>query len=377
MSRRIYFHIGAPKSGTTYLQSLLWLNREELRERGLLFPGHRPFDQNRASLAVRGDRRDGSGGAVWQRFVQRAREFDGDVMLSNEWYVEATAEQIRGAVDDMATAGEVHVVFTARDLVAQIPAGWQETLKLGTGLSLDGFVERLDDASQQWCWRSLDAAEALEDWAAVVPAERIHVVTVPRSTAEPDLLWRRFLSVPGVDAAGLRTDLATANESLGVEAARLLQEFGPALLAAVDPDNSPWQEPYDWLRNYIAHEVLVPLGGRRIGVGDALGERLRARSAAMVDRLLTAGYDLVGDTADLLDGKPRADSVHPDDVPAEAVLERAEVLTARLLADLRAERKKTRALEGDEAPDAAQRVAGLLPEGAKSVARRLRRKMSR
>ena len=36
MARRTFVHIGTPKSGTTYLQSLWWHNREDLAARGLL-----------------------------------------------------------------------------------------------------------------------------------------------------------------------------------------------------------------------------------------------------------------------------------------------------------------------------------------------------
>ena len=53
MARRVYLHVGTPKSGTKYLQSLLHANRDTLRGRGVLYPGHRPFDQILASLDVR------------------------------------------------------------------------------------------------------------------------------------------------------------------------------------------------------------------------------------------------------------------------------------------------------------------------------------
>jgi hypothetical protein len=341
VAQRVFLHVGAPKSGTTYLQSLLWANRELLRDRGLLFPGARPFDQNRASIEVRAGRHLRGDSEVWARFVRRADSFDGDLVLSNEWYVEATPEQVEGAVRDLG-ADRVHVLFTARDPVAQVPAGWQEELKLGSGGSIDAFVAGLDDPARKWSWGVLDAATALERWAAVVPAERIHVVTVPRGGADPELLWRRFLGVLGADAAGTGTSVAARNESLGVESARLLQEIGPQLLAATDPDRTPWNERYKWLRNRIAHEILVPLGGRTIGLHDDLLALLRERARQGVDGIRAAGYDLVGDPADLLDGEARPGSVHPDDVPSEDVLRRAGELSAALLRQLRG------AASGDE-----------------------------
>ena len=39
MAERVLLHIGAPKAGTTFLQTILWKNRESLGAQGLLVPG--------------------------------------------------------------------------------------------------------------------------------------------------------------------------------------------------------------------------------------------------------------------------------------------------------------------------------------------------
>ena len=39
MARRVYVHVGLPKTGTTYLQHMLWESREALAADGVLFPG--------------------------------------------------------------------------------------------------------------------------------------------------------------------------------------------------------------------------------------------------------------------------------------------------------------------------------------------------
>src|ERR1700754_1132007 len=35
----VYLHIGAPKSGTTFIQNVLWRNKEVLAEQGVVLPG--------------------------------------------------------------------------------------------------------------------------------------------------------------------------------------------------------------------------------------------------------------------------------------------------------------------------------------------------
>ena len=53
MARRAFVHIGTPKSGTTYLQSLWWQHRDALAERGLLLPGGDADVQFHAAAVVR------------------------------------------------------------------------------------------------------------------------------------------------------------------------------------------------------------------------------------------------------------------------------------------------------------------------------------
>lgn len=332
MANRVFLHVGAPKSGTTYLQTVLWANRELLRRRGVLLPGDRPFDHNRASMAVRKGRLDRSD--VWGRFVEQSRRWKGDVVISHEWFVAATPERARQALRSLE--GEsVHVVFTARDFVRQVPAGWQESLKLGFGWSLEEFVQGLETGRNRWSWRALDPAVGLPPWTVGLPPEHVHVVTVPAERGDQGLLWRRFAQACSFDPEGADTGAAQANESLGAESARWLQRIGPALREAVGADQGSWQVQYDWIRNTVSHDMLVPLGGSRIGVPEDLATALRERGRATADALTAAGYDLVGRLTDLTEGGPEPTRRSPADVGEAELLAPAAALTAALLARLK------------------------------------------
>lgn len=338
MNPRVVLHIGAPKSGTTYLQSVIWGSKNRLERHGVLVPGRRRFDHTKAAGAVCSERpasvRPGSRYALWERFVGQAREWQGTTLLSDEWFVSATADQARRALADLAGC-EVHVVFTARDFARQVPAAWQEELKLGNASSLEEFAAGLDAPGTKWSWDTLDAAEVLPRWAGTLPADRVHVVTVPPGRAEPDLLWRRFAVACGFDPAWGDTDVTDANESLGVEAARFLQEVGPALREAVGADHTHWTEQYKWLRRYVGHEVLVPLGGGRIGLDPDTMRRLRERTARTEQLLRDSGWDLQGDLADLSAAQPGGRS--PSSVTAEEMLAVAVQAMPKMLARLREE----------------------------------------
>ena len=43
--RRVVVHVGTPKTGTSYVQDVLFLNRETLAEQGILYPADR-FDEH-------------------------------------------------------------------------------------------------------------------------------------------------------------------------------------------------------------------------------------------------------------------------------------------------------------------------------------------
>ena len=52
-SRRLYLHVGCPKTGTTYLQDTFWESRKALATAGLHLPLRSVKDHFYVSLAVR------------------------------------------------------------------------------------------------------------------------------------------------------------------------------------------------------------------------------------------------------------------------------------------------------------------------------------
>jgi len=257
-------------------------------------------------------------------------------------------------------------VFTARDFLGIAPAAWQERLKLGHASTLGEFIPTLDAPDERWSWWTLDPAEVLSRWGASLPPERVHVVTLPPSGSEPNLLWERFSGACGIPADVCDLSRTTANESLGAESAGLLERIGPRLRDAVDADTAPWTEQYRWLRRYVGHRLLVPRGGSKIALRDDDVARLRLRSGDSIDRLKTAGYDVVGDLSDLVAARIPASAVHPDDVSDTDLLDVASDVVVDLLRRARdeshradqAERDRDHAVkEGERAVRRAEREA--------------------
>lgn len=338
MAHRVFVHIGAPKSGTTYLQSVLWNNRALLAESGLLMPGERIFDHELAVTAARHPEprnpHQRRAGATWRRLRDAIAEFDGEAVLSNEWFVWLTRPQAQRFLDELAPA-EVHVVFTARSFVHQLPAAWQERLKLGVAHSFDEFLATLDQDDDRWTWAALDPAIALPRWVDPLPPEQIHVITVPPHGQDRGLLWRRMATTLGIDPDAYDTTRTDPNESLGAETARLLQSLGPTLRSAIDADNVKWTEQYRWLRRYVGHQLLVPRGGTRIRVSDADRSTLHARAVRTAESIKSAGYHVEGDLEDLVTADVPAGSRTPESVTDAEQLDAATALIGDLLRDVR------------------------------------------
>ncbi|MQW75694.1 hypothetical protein GHK92_07405 [Nocardioides sp. dk4132] len=334
MARRVFFHVGVPKSGTTFLQTTMWNNRDQLRAQGFLYPGRRRMDHYHASQVVRGASPSalGENGASWERIVRELAAWSGDGVVSHEFFSMATARQARAAVEALAPA-EVHVVVTARDYVRQFPAVWQEALKMDSTDSLDEFMRRAfaHDLPGAWSWNSQDVPAILRAWSSAVPVERVHVVTVPPPGAPRDLLWRRWCEVTGIDDGDFDMEQVFDNQSLGAVQAALLHRLKPHL-------TGPLQErpvQHRWVRQYFGHEVLGPQRGERFGLRDEDALRLRRRSRRMVRAIKEAGYPVVGDLRDLIPPAEQPARPHPDDVTDAEMLDAAVVAIEQMIRDVR------------------------------------------
>ncbi|GAB2467054.1 hypothetical protein GCM10027063_04560 [Promicromonospora xylanilytica] len=344
MTQRVVFHIGAPKTGTTFLQQVLFANKARLEEHGVLVPGEAWGVHAGAAAGLR----QGPGGRrhiEWRRLLTTLRDWPGDTaIVSCEWFPMATVEQTAEALEQLQEIGELHVVATARDLVDQVPGAWQEFLKLGHTSSIDEFAATMDQSGVRWCWDVLDIAEALERWGAGLPPEQVHVVTLPPRGAPPGTLWNRFATACGIDPSWCSTDVKFARESISVEAARLLQLAGPQLRAAVQTDSGKWNEAYVWIQRYLSHDMLLNFSGSKITMSGEQIEAVRARSERSIERLRERGYDLVGDFADLTSSVLPQGARHPDTVTDAEVFTLAAELIPALLDRLPEERRTPIAL---------------------------------
>ena len=376
MARRVFLHIGVPKSGTTFLQTSMWRNRPALQAQGFLYPGRERMDHYHASREVRGvsPARMGEYAGVWDRLVERLGAWEGDGLISHEFLSMASPKQARAAVRALAPA-RVHIVVTARDYLRQLPAVWQEDLKMHSQESFDEFVERMlgpDSAGPgyplrgAWGWRSQDVPAVLRRWGGGVRPSRVHVITVPRPGAPRGVLWERWAQVLGIDDRDFDLTAAVPNESLGAPQAALLQRVKPRLT----PPLGDGVAQHRWVRQYFAHEVLVPQRGERVVVRDSHVAAVRERSLQAVESLRRARYAVCGDLAELVPDSGAPNGGHPEDVAPEELLDVAARAIDQMIHDVRA-----LTLERNEWRAQAERRRPVLGRAAGKVASAVRRRV--
>lgn len=334
MSRRVFLHIGLPKTGTSYLQTIVWSHRRQLREAGLLVPGRERRDHLWASMVVREDpkvaRRGPKAPESWQVIRDEVARWDGDALVSHEFFAAAGPDQARRMIEALAPA-EVHLVLTAREPLGLFTSSWQESLKnRGTTRIEDYGRHESPDPGAIWNWRTLDIGLVLGRWAEHVPAERVHILTPPGRDEPRDALWQRFATLLGVDPALAGDADPFPNTSMGVVEAETLRRINEHL----DGFGSAFDRGV-WIRSFLADERLVPRAGDRFWPGEDQQEDCRRRGREAVDLIRSRGFEVIGDLEALLVPEELAGRRHPSSVTDAEVAEVAVALSAQLLGDLK------------------------------------------
>ena len=224
----VCLHIGAMKSGTTFLQRVLTRNKRLLLRRGCLFPGQRWSDQVMAVDDVKGGpargRQPPSG--AWDALVQEVLAFRGDTAVISMEALSladaATAHRVTSSFPDR----EVRVILTARDLGRVVPAQWQESVKNGASVGFGRYLalisapgaRRLPKARPFWATQ--DLPRILRTWQSLVRGENLVLVTVPPTSAPSHTLWDRFSEAARLPTVSVDLDVRR-NRSLGAHSVEL------------------------------------------------------------------------------------------------------------------------------------------------------------
>ncbi|MDQ3164948.1 MAG: hypothetical protein M3Q17_02125 [Actinomycetota bacterium] len=310
-TQQVFLHIGLHKSGTTYLQQLMRMNRSALAAQGLHVPGGRG-EPNRtfAVYDLFGRRPRGSGDdritGQWDAMTRALMDTEAPrALLSEEALSLASVAQARKAVRSFPDC-DVRVVVTVRDLARVALSAWQEDVKTDETWTWRTYADALADpgaratSPARGFWLRQDVPAVLDVWAAVLPADRIHVVTVPPPGAEAAELTRRFSRVVEFDAAGLDTEVDWGNTSMGAAGTEVLRRANEHLHRRLNQ-----RQYHDVVETTLAPLLAEAAGSERLRLPEVDAGWVSREADRMVASVREAAYPVVGDLGDLV---PRPDS---------------------------------------------------------------------
>lgn len=358
MAKTLVLHIGAMKSGTSFIQNVLDNHRTPLAEHGILWACPRWRGQ---VLAVRelaeygGDKQPPMPeGGYWQRMVDQINAHPGTAIVSMEFLAPRRLQKIQ-LIQEAFAGTDLQVVLTARDLARSIPAMWTESMQNRGVRTWEEFLDavRRRDMSQKpgrWFWNHQDLAAICERWAGAVGRDHFTLITVPPKGAPPSLLWDRFAQVAGIPAGLCSVDTARSNPGIDAASAMVLRALNERL---ADAGIERWQ--YERLvKSGLAKQGLVRRGRDSVPLG--LDERwVRKASRDDLGRLRALGLRVVGDIAEL-EAQP-VPGVHTRKVSTEQQLDAALDGLTWLIGTMR---QRIEPEPGDEGELAESEVSGEL-----------------
>lgn len=346
----VYLQVGAASGAMTEIQRTLWAHRTPLQKAGLLYARGYPMEDVHASASLRRDeailRAMPRAIGAWERVAARARDWAGHSVISHGSLALASDEHLNDAARSLRPA-EMHVVYTAMDLLSQVYAQWHQLLISGAHQSFGGFVDTLmrnaDDSGTDPSGSVLDPEGVLARWSAVVPAERIHVIVTATATATHRYSspWPLFCRVVGLDASlasSLRPIPVTWLEQGDAE---ILRRVNSALAGRL-------QRPaYDRaVRGVFTGTVLrtSPRVMHPPRLSTDVLSRLAARADRTVSSLSAAGYHIVGDLDDLRPA-PYGDEEPATVTEPDVSLDRVLKVNAQLIERMRDARSRSERAE--------------------------------
>lgn len=309
----VYVHVGLPKTGTTHLQDRLWVNRDlALEQADLLYPGITMEDHFHAAAHLQPERyldwATPERAGAWPRMLAQMKAWPGKSVISHELYANAKPEHIAKLLDDLAFADEVHVILTVRDLARQLPSVWQENVKNQRPASFDDFLASVaryrdaDPVSDGWVeepfWEFQDYPAVVRKWSAMLPPERIHLVTVPApgTAAGGDGLWERFCAVLDVDPATMPKTGERHNSSLSAAQTEFLRRLN----GRIQPKDIDWWR-YEWIvkRRFIGDALRNTGSGKPLGLTADQRVWAAGESEKLIDAVRDSHCSITGTLDDL------------------------------------------------------------------------------
>jgi hypothetical protein len=296
----VHLHIGAFKTGTSFIQAVLMNGREQLADLGVLWPG---ADWQSVVQGVQG-LRDNRKVPIekWTDLVSEIDQWRGDSSIISMEFLSLLSDEQIGTCISSLQKHRVRVILTVRDLGRQIPAQWQESVQNSSSWKYRDYVEGLTSMAPatnrygRHFWGKQDFAAILKPWTKLLPAEDVVVVTVPPSGAPKGLLWERFCQSVGIPPENFDATIR-ANESLGAASAEVMR-----YVSAAAEDSKISDATKRNLKKVVSKDILAAHKSQEptLLLPAEFHEWTTKRSRQMIEELQALHPTVIGDLEDLM-----------------------------------------------------------------------------
>jgi len=223
-------HIGAPKCGSTALQSAFYQNRDALQSEGVTYIGESSHWISAAkAVAEVSDRISGKNPPIseWERLVKKVNAVtSGTALISSEWFSAASEASVQRIVRDL-DANRLHAVLVIRPLTSTLPSAWQQGLKLGGKQALSEWLDTVlihpEDPRSKRVWSKHRYDQIAERWITALGRERVTVVVADES--DPTYIFMALSQILGLRQGSLSAPPKRTNPSLSAFEADALAEL--------------------------------------------------------------------------------------------------------------------------------------------------------
>jgi len=223
-------HIGAPKCGSTALQSAFYQNRDALQSEGVTYIGESSHWISAAkAVAEVSDRISGKNPPIseWERLVKEVNAVtSGTALISSEWFSAASEASVQRIVSDL-DANRLHAVLVIRPLTSTLPSAWQQGLKLGGKQALSEWLDTVlihpEDPRSKRVWSKHRYDQIAERWITALGRERVTVVVADES--DPTYIFMALSQILGLRQGSLSAPPKRTNPSLSAFEADALAEL--------------------------------------------------------------------------------------------------------------------------------------------------------
>ena len=312
-------HIGAPKCGSTALQSAFHQNRDALRSDGVTYIGESSHWISAAkAVAEVSDRISGKNPPIseWERLVKEVISVtSGTALISSEWFAAASEASVQRIVNDL-DAKRLHAVLVIRPLTSTLPSAWQQGLKLGgrQGLSewLDTILNDPEDPRSKRVWSKHRYDQIARRWVSALGKERVTVVVADES--DPAYIFTALSQILGLKQGSLSAPPKRTNPSLSAFEADTLAELNKIYF---DRGGTLYAYRSGVLRTFDGYVNSIRSGAaQRSAISSAQMPAVQALNTSIAAGIREAGCRVFGDLDRFASAQQGAQATPPEDAGA-------------------------------------------------------------